>query len=373
MGFLQTFLLVFAGVSLVVGVFMIINTFSILVAQRSRELALLRTLGASRRQVTVSVILEALVVGVVGSTIGLGVGYLLARGLAYIFGLIGIDLSRAAFPVEWPTVFWSYVVGIVVTVVAAYLPARRASRDRTHPGASRRRRAPGDCAAPTPLRRSRAGRARSGEPGGRLRRRRYDGPQPDRPRHVARPDRGGPAEPDRGTAGHRAVPGAVPGPVRNGRPARHPELDPQPAAHGRHRQRLDGRAGAGGDDVDPGAVSVSVDGRGGQGQPHLAVHRLQRRGPGVRHGRGRPDPRRRRGGVGRQLPLRSGQAGREQRVRGRDRPGGLCERAVPPIRGWLPRVAGERHRRAGRVGRETAWTSRSATRSRWRCRAATFR
>ena len=127
MGFLQTFLLVFAGVSLVVGVFMIINTFSILVAQRSRELALLRTLGASRRQVTVSVILEALVVGVVGSTIGLGVGYLLARGLAWIFGLIGIDLSRAAFPVEWPTVFWSYVVGIVVTVVAAYLPARRAS------------------------------------------------------------------------------------------------------------------------------------------------------------------------------------------------------------------------------------------------------
>jgi putative ABC transport system permease protein len=128
MGFLQTFLLVFAGVSLVVGIFMIINTFSILVAQRSRELALLRALGARRRQITVSVILEAVAVGLLGSTIGLGVGYLLARGLAAVFGLLGLDLSRASFVVEWPTVFWSYVVGVLVTVVAAYLPARRASR-----------------------------------------------------------------------------------------------------------------------------------------------------------------------------------------------------------------------------------------------------
>ena len=128
LGFLQTFLLVFAGVSLVVGVFMIINTFSILVAQRSRELALLRTLGASRRQITWSVVLEAAVVGFIGSTIGLGVGYLLARGLAVLFGLFGLDLSRAGFPVEWTTVLWSYVVGMVVTVVASWLPARRASR-----------------------------------------------------------------------------------------------------------------------------------------------------------------------------------------------------------------------------------------------------
>jgi len=128
MGFIQTFLLVFAGVSLVVGVFMIINTFSILVAQRSRELALLRTLGASRRQVTWSVMLEAAAVGFLGSTIGLGVGYLLARGLALIFGLFGLDLSRAGFPVEWTTVLWSYVVGMVVTVFASWLPARRASR-----------------------------------------------------------------------------------------------------------------------------------------------------------------------------------------------------------------------------------------------------
>jgi putative ABC transport system permease protein len=128
LGFLQTFLLVFAGVALVVGVFLIINTFSILVAQRSRELALLRAMGASRRQVNRSVLVEAVAVGLVGSTVGLGVGYLLALGLRWVFGLIGLDLSRADFPVTWPTVAWSYGVGVAVTAIAAILPARRASR-----------------------------------------------------------------------------------------------------------------------------------------------------------------------------------------------------------------------------------------------------
>ena len=89
LGFITTFLLVFAGVSLVVGIFLIINTFSILVAQRSRELALLRALGASRRQVNRSVLAEALVVGLVGSTVGLGMGYLLALGLRWLFGSSG--------------------------------------------------------------------------------------------------------------------------------------------------------------------------------------------------------------------------------------------------------------------------------------------
>jgi putative ABC transport system permease protein len=128
LGFLDTFLLVFAAVSLVVGTFLIINTFSILVAQRSRELALLRALGASRRQVNASVLLEATVVGLFGSTVGIGAGYLLARGLQLLFGVVGFDLSRASFPVTVRTVVASYAVGVVVTVVAAYLPARRASR-----------------------------------------------------------------------------------------------------------------------------------------------------------------------------------------------------------------------------------------------------
>jgi putative ABC transport system permease protein len=128
MGFLNTFLLVFAAVSLVVGTFLIINTFSILVAQRSRELALLRALGASRGQVNRSVLLEAFGVGLVGSTLGLLGGYGLALALKALFGTFGLDIGDARFTVAPRTVVASYAVGIVVTVLAAYLPARRASR-----------------------------------------------------------------------------------------------------------------------------------------------------------------------------------------------------------------------------------------------------
>ena len=128
LGFLNTFLLVFAGVSLVVGTFLIINTFSILVAQRSRELALLRALGASRRQVNRSVLAESVGVGLIGSTLGLLGGWLLARGLSALFKLFGADFSSAKFDLTWPAVVAAYLVGIVVTAVAAYGPARRASR-----------------------------------------------------------------------------------------------------------------------------------------------------------------------------------------------------------------------------------------------------
>jgi putative ABC transport system permease protein len=128
LGFLNTFLLVFAAVSLVVGTYLILNTFSILVAQRSRELALLRALGASRRQVNLSVLTEAAVVGLFGSTVGLAGGYLLARMLQLLFGLFGFDLSGVSFPVNPRTIVASYAVGLVVTMVAAYLPARRAAR-----------------------------------------------------------------------------------------------------------------------------------------------------------------------------------------------------------------------------------------------------
>jgi putative ABC transport system permease protein len=128
LGFLQTFLLVFAGIALVVGIFLIINTFSILVAQRSRELALLRAMGASRKQVNRSVLAEAIIMGLVGATVGLGVGYLLALGLRWLFGQFGLDLSRAEFPMTWSAVVWSYALGIIVTAIAATVPARRASR-----------------------------------------------------------------------------------------------------------------------------------------------------------------------------------------------------------------------------------------------------
>ena len=128
LSFISTFLLVFAGVSLVVGTFLIINTFSILVAQRSRELALFRALGASRRQVSRSVLFEALVIGFIGSTIGLALGFVLATGIKALFAAIGLDLSGSPLVFELRTALVAYLVGILVTAFAAYLPGRRASQ-----------------------------------------------------------------------------------------------------------------------------------------------------------------------------------------------------------------------------------------------------
>lgn len=127
-GFISIFLLVFAGIALVVGTFLIINTFSILVAQRSRELALLRALGASRRQVTRSVLLESFIVGVVGSTIGLFLGFGLPPALTALMRAIGIDLRLDGLVFQPRTAIVAYAVGVIVTMLAAYVPARRASR-----------------------------------------------------------------------------------------------------------------------------------------------------------------------------------------------------------------------------------------------------
>ncbi len=126
--FLTIFLLVFAGIALVVGSFLIVNTFSMLVAQRSRELALLRALGASRKQVTRSVLFEAFVVGLVGSGVGLGLGVLLALGIRALFARLGLDLSGQGLVFGLRTPVAAFGVGLVVTMVAAYLPARRSSR-----------------------------------------------------------------------------------------------------------------------------------------------------------------------------------------------------------------------------------------------------
>ncbi len=125
--FIRTFLLVFAVISIFVGAFIIFNTFSMLVAQRSRELALLRAVGASRKQVTRAVLGEAIGVGVVGSTLGLAAGTGLALLLQQIFRSTGADLD-GGLAFTYKPVLWSYVVGIVVTVVAAYFPARRAAK-----------------------------------------------------------------------------------------------------------------------------------------------------------------------------------------------------------------------------------------------------
>ncbi|HEX2119837.1 MAG TPA: FtsX-like permease family protein [Acidimicrobiales bacterium] len=128
LGFFGTALLVFAGISLFVGGFIILNTFSILVAQRTRELALLRALGASRGQVMTSVIGEAFVVGLFASVVGLGVGVLVAIGLQELLQAFGIDLPASGVVVKPRTIIAALLVGVVVTVLSSVSPARRASR-----------------------------------------------------------------------------------------------------------------------------------------------------------------------------------------------------------------------------------------------------
>jgi putative ABC transport system permease protein len=127
LGFINVFLITFAIISVIVGAFIIYNTFSMLVAQRTRELALLRAVGAERGQVVRTVLGEAVVVGLAGSLVGLAVGLGLAQALIGLFGTFGLKIS-GGLPVHLRTVVWALVVGIGVTVVAAYLPARRASR-----------------------------------------------------------------------------------------------------------------------------------------------------------------------------------------------------------------------------------------------------
>ncbi|MFD9635270.1 ABC transporter permease [Streptomyces violascens] len=118
----------FAGIAVLVGIFLIVNTFSMLIAQRTRELGLLRALGADRGQVRRSVLLEALLLGLVGSTLGLAAGVGLAVGLIALMSLFGMNLSAAEMVFDWPTPVAAYAVGVGVTFVAAYLPARRAAR-----------------------------------------------------------------------------------------------------------------------------------------------------------------------------------------------------------------------------------------------------
>jgi putative ABC transport system permease protein len=127
LGFVNTFLLVFALVSLLVGMFIIFNTFSMLVAQRTRELALLRAVGASRGQVTRVVLGEAAVIGVVGGAAGLLAGVGVARGLQGLIGLIGLKIT-GGLPVQTSTAVTGMAVGIVVTLASAVLPAWRAGR-----------------------------------------------------------------------------------------------------------------------------------------------------------------------------------------------------------------------------------------------------
>jgi putative ABC transport system permease protein len=127
-GILQTVLLVFAGVALFVAAFLIFNTFSITVAQRTREFALLRTLGANRRQIITSVVVEALAIGLVASVIGLFAGIAFAPVISALFDSVGIDLPQESTVVETRTVIVSLLLGTALTLGSALVPALRATR-----------------------------------------------------------------------------------------------------------------------------------------------------------------------------------------------------------------------------------------------------
>jgi putative ABC transport system permease protein len=125
---INDFLLAFGGVALFVGTFVIANTLSITIAQRTRELATLRTLGANRRQVLMSVLAEALVIGMLASVSGLFLGLGLAKGLNALFVHFGIDLPQAGTVFATRTIVVALLVGILVTLLAALRPAIRATR-----------------------------------------------------------------------------------------------------------------------------------------------------------------------------------------------------------------------------------------------------
>src|SRR6201995_331984 len=128
LSFISTALLIFAAIALFVGAFTIFNTLSITVGQRTRELALLRLVGAGRRQVFASVLGEAALIGLVASLAGLGLGVAAALGLKALLGAFGISLPSAPLVVEARTPVVAIAVGVGVTVLSAIVPARRAVR-----------------------------------------------------------------------------------------------------------------------------------------------------------------------------------------------------------------------------------------------------
>ncbi len=246
---IQNFLLAFAGIALFVGSFVIANTLSITIAQRTRELATLRTLGATRRQVLRTVLLEAFVIGLLASVAGLLLGIGLAKGLNGLFKSLGIDLPQASTVLATRTVVVSLAVGVAVTLLAALRPGSAG-----HPRAADRGGAGGRGAAPVPVR-------PPGAPGGAADRR--GSARPDAGRVVRRGPQQRPAAAGDRRGGGRLLPGggaageAVGAAAGGGarvaldahrggrRAARAGQLGAQPHPHRVHRRRADDRAGAG--------------------------------------------------------------------------------------------------------------------------------
>ncbi|MGY5124958.1 ABC transporter permease [Streptomyces nigrescens] len=127
-GYLTKTLLVFAGIALFVGVFLIANTFTMLIAQRSREIALMRAVGASRRQVVRSVLIEAALLGLVASAGGFSLGLGIATGLRPLLNMTGAALPDGSLVITPAAPLASLAVGVLVTVLAAWLPSRKAAK-----------------------------------------------------------------------------------------------------------------------------------------------------------------------------------------------------------------------------------------------------
>jgi putative ABC transport system permease protein len=128
LSFLQSFLLAFGGIALFVGAFVIANSLSITIAQRTREFATVRTIGASRRQILRAVMVESLVMGLLASVTGLFLGLALARGLFWLFDQVGFTLPNSGLLLQTRTVIVALLVGVVVTLIASLRPALRATR-----------------------------------------------------------------------------------------------------------------------------------------------------------------------------------------------------------------------------------------------------
>lgn len=128
LGFFTTILLVFGGVAVFVGAFLIFNTFSITVAQRVTEFGMLRTIGASRSQILASVVAEALTIGVAGAVLGVAAGVAVARGLEELFISVGLTLPMNNLVLETRTIVVGLAVGIGVTLVSSLVPALRSTR-----------------------------------------------------------------------------------------------------------------------------------------------------------------------------------------------------------------------------------------------------
>jgi putative ABC transport system permease protein len=126
--FVGILFLIFAAVALFVGSFIIWNTFTMIVTQRSRETALLRAIGATRRQVMRSLLLEAVMIGAAASTIGIALGVVVAKGLQSLMDVMGFSLPSTSLQLELRTVVVSLLVGTLITVLAALVPARRATK-----------------------------------------------------------------------------------------------------------------------------------------------------------------------------------------------------------------------------------------------------